>query len=199
MWWLIPIGIAVGLKLIYDSVSDNERAARRNWQEKRKDVERSIEEHRANIGKHLDQAQSSYDFHFLTDLHFSSHKVADSAYRLLKDARCSRNGLGKMIMKSKEQRTSLENQLKSARTNNRQAEINDIINQLKLVNDLRRNLFDDNDTLKSQVQDFMNEVKRLNAQTARLKEAIRDRCGQRGIDWYNRLEERKRLRRSGNS
>jgi len=41
------------------------------------------------------------------------------------------------------------------------------------------------------------ELKRLNNQTRRLKLIIRDRCGQKGKDWYARLDERTVKRKLG--
>lgn len=90
MFWIIAPIVAVGVvAAIMSSASDGERSARRNWESKREEVKKTVEEHRKNIETHLNQARKSYDFHFLIDLHFSSHRVADSAYKLLNDARDS--------------------------------------------------------------------------------------------------------------
>lgn len=84
MFWVIAPIVAVGVvAAIMSSASEGERSARRNWESKREEVKKTVEEHRKNIETHLKQAQQSYDFHF------SSHRVADSAYKLLNDARDS--------------------------------------------------------------------------------------------------------------
>lgn len=195
MWWLIPVGIGVGLKLIYDAVSEEEREARQRWESKREEVEKSIEEHRRNIENHIKQAQSSYDFHFLVDLHFSSMKVADAAYQLLDDARSSFDGMSKMLKESKEQRTALQAKLKKEKRNNNRGSIRETIEELKMVHELRKNVFADRDKVKEQREGFLDEVRRLNNQTRGLKELIRDRCGYKGREWYNRLETKKQARR----
>lgn len=141
MWWLIPIGVGVGLKLLYDAASEEEYEARQRWEDKREEVERTIEEHQQNIEEHISQAQRSYDFHFLADLHFSSVKVANSAYQLLDDAKSSFNGMSKMLKKSKEQRTILQSELENARKAKDKTTIHETIEQLKMVNDLRKNIF----------------------------------------------------------
>lgn len=90
MFWVIaPILVFGVVAAIMSSTSEGERTARRNWESKREEVKKTVEEHRKNIETHLKQAQQSYDFQFLTDLHFSSHRIADCAYKLLNDARDS--------------------------------------------------------------------------------------------------------------
>ena len=104
MWWLIPVGIGVGLKLLYDSVSDDEYKARERWESKRIEVEKTIEEHQENIDAHLKESQNSYDFYFLNELHYSSVQISNAAYQLLDDSRSSFNGINKMLKKAKEQK-----------------------------------------------------------------------------------------------
>jgi len=195
MWWLIPIGIGVGLKLLYDAVSEAEYEARERWESKREDVEKSIEDHRRNIEKHIQKAQRSYDFHFLVDLHYSSSQVANLAYQLLDDARKSFSGMSKMLKKSKEQRSALQQELEDARRIKDRNRIHETIEQLKMVNELRKSIFEDRDRVKEQKAQFLSEVQRLNNQTRELKEFIRDRCDDGGQEWYDRLEARKRSRR----
>jgi len=195
MWWLIPIGVGVGLKLLYDAVSEEEYEARQRWEDKREEIERSIEEHQRNIEDHINQAQRSYDFHFLIDLHYSSMKVANSAYQLLDDAKSSFNGMSKMLKKSKEQRTALQSELEKAKKAKDKNAIHEVIEQLKMLNDLRKNVFADRDKVKVQKDQFLSEVKRLNNQTRELKEFIRDRCDDGGRKWYDRLEARKQAKR----
>lgn len=194
MWWLIPVGIGVGLKLLYDAVTEEEYAARQRWEETREEVEKSIEEHQQNIDLHIKQAKDSYDFHFLVDLHYSSMNVANSAYKLLGDAKSSFDGMSKMLKKSKDQRAFLQVELDTAKRSNDRKAIHETIEQLKMINELRKNIFSDRDKVKEQRNSFLEEVRRLNSQTKELKEFIRDRCGHGGQKWHNRLECRKQAR-----
>ncbi len=191
MWWLIPIGIGVGLKLLYDSVSDDECEARERWENKRVEIEKTIEEHQHNIDIHLKESKESYNFRLLVDLHYSSVKISNSAYQLLEDSRISFNGMSKMLKKAKEQKITLQKKLEECKAEKNRTQIIDIKKELKMVNELRKNIFDDRDKLDLQKKAFLDETKRLNNQTRKLKELIRDRCGEKGSDWYLRLEERK--------
>ena len=195
MWWLIPIGVGGVAALIYNAVSEKEREARQRWEENRWEVERSIVEHHRNIEVHFNQAQYSYNFHVLVDEHYGSMKAADAAYKLLDDVHSSLDGMNKMLKEAKDQRTCLQEELQKARRQKDRALIRDTIEQLKIVHEMRKNLFDDRDKVKAQRVSFLQEVRRLNNRTRELKELIRDECGPRGLDWFNRLEERTRRRR----
>lgn len=194
-WYALPI-LAVGAigAWLFNSVSESEKQAEMSWQKKRIEVEKTLVEHQKNIEKHISQARDSYDFHFLVDMHYSSVKVADSAYKLLSDARESLNGLGKMIVNTKQRKLELEKELENAKKDKNKNEIHRIVEELKMINELRRELFFQKEILISQKNSFYNEVKRLNNQTSNLKHFIRQRCGGRGIQWYNKLEARKLLR-----
>ncbi len=206
MWWLIPVGVGVALKAIYDAVSEEEREARQRWEETRGRVERSVWEHQRSVESHLAQARHSYNFQVLVDAHYSSMKAADTAYKLLDDARSSEKGINKMLKEETNQRTILRERLKKSkakkfilfkkmREKKNKASIRDIELQLKGIREMRKNLFDDRDKVKAQKESFLNEVRVLNNRTRKLKELIRDECGSKGRDWFNRLEARKRRKR----
>lgn len=195
MWWLIPVGIGGLATLIYRAVSDEERKARQRWEDTRWDVEQSLKEHSGNIEAYFDRVQRSYNFRVLVDDHYSSMQAANAAYRLLDDARSSENGINKMLKKAKDQRMSLQERLEKARKGKNRALAHDTIEQLKQIHEIRKSFFEDRDKVKAQKVSFLKEVRRLNKRTRELKELIRDECGSRGLDWYNRLEERTRRRR----
>ena len=198
MLWLIPVGIGVigfGLKLLSDIVSEDEYRARSNWQAKRVEVEKSLSDHQANIEAHINHAQHSYDFHFLTDLHYSSMNVANAAYALLDDAKKSLSGINKMLVSAKQQREQLQQTLETARANKDKALIHDTIEQLKMVNELRKSVFDDRDNIQQERDRLLAELQKLNHRTRELKDLIKNRCGSKGSDWYYRLEARKQQKR----
>jgi hypothetical protein len=198
MLWLIPIGIGVigfGLKLLSDVVSEDEYRAHSNWQAKRVEVEKSLSDHQANIETHINRAQHSYDFHFLTDLHYSSMQVANAAYTLLDDAKKSLSGINKMLVSAKEQREQLQQTLETARANKDKAAIHDTIEQLKMVNELRKSVFADRENIQQERTCLLDELQKLNNRTRELKDLIKNRCGNKGSDWHYRLEARKQQKR----
>lgn len=193
MWWLLPIAAVGAAGAIYAYFDGEAKDARKRWQRDRARVERTVEEHRQNIERRLDEAQASYDFHVLTDLHHSSFKVGDEAYRLLKDARASLEVMGRMLVDAKARRAEFQDALRPERDIERRRKL---LAEIDMLNELRSQVFPDKDELKTQRDQLFAEVQRLNEQTRRLKGAIRDRCGSRGRDWYAKLEERRAARKS---
>jgi len=192
MDWLVSLGkeyINATMRF-YSRYPSN--TARKNWQEKRDQVQRTLEEHQQNIDRHIAQAQSSYDFHFLTDLHFSSVNVANSAHKLLNDAKEHLAGINDLLIGSKEQRATLQATLESARANKDKVLIHETIEQLKMLNELRKNVFEEKEKIKQEKDQLFAKLKELNCRTSELKELIKTHCGSKGRDWYNkRLEARR--------
>jgi len=178
---------------IYNELQEQSSAERERWRSKRDEVQRSIEWHEEQIESHLDEARQSYDFKVLIDMHFSCVKVADQAYLLLQDARTSLNKIGEALVKTKEQRELLFNKKKEAKSKTERTEIQ---NEISSIQELRKKLFDDKDEIKLQRDEFQSRVKDLNGKTHTLKMSIKDRTGNRGAEWYERLEERKAKRRA---
>src|SRR3990172_12363839 len=104
MWWLVPIAVGGAAAAIYAYFSDKEKEARSRWENDNKRVQLSIQDHRANIQRHLAEAETSFNFKFLCDLHHSSFRVADEAYRLKRDAEQSLAVMRKMINAAKQKR-----------------------------------------------------------------------------------------------
>lgn len=185
---------AIGVS-IFNAASDEEKESGSRWKEKRKEIELTIEEHQKKIDKHIDNAQESYDYHFLVELHYSSMMCANSAYKLLDDARDSLSGINKMLKRSKNEKLNIQKGIDSTSEERNWEGKKEFINEVKMVNELRRGLFDERDKIISQKEKLLSDVKRLNNQTKKLKDHIREWCGDKGRDWYDRLEERRRNRR----
>lgn len=178
---------------IYNELQEQSATERERWRSKREEVERSIEWHEEQIENHLDEARNSYDFKVLIDMHYSCVKVADQAYSLLKDARTSLDKIGEAIVKTKEQREILFSRKKTSSDSAEKSEIQEEINSIQ---ELRAKLFDDKDEIQKQRDAFQARVKELNSKTHTLKINIKERTGTRGVEWYERLEERKARRRA---
>lgn len=187
---MIETIVALGV-LAYKIFNDDEKRAYSNFKSKRRELERTLEEHESNIREHIDKAQESYDFHFLTDLHYSSMKIADSAYKALGDAKVATDAVFNTLRDLKNKKTALEMQLIEIRLRgdgilNKQNLIERIHNDIKNINQLRKDLFPEKDALLEQQRNMLEKVRSLNNQTRRLKECIRDKCGSRGLEWYQK-------------
>jgi hypothetical protein len=193
MWWLVPVAVAGAAAAIWKLADNDARDARRRWESQREEVRRTVEEHRTNIEQNLHRAQVSYDFHLLTDLHFSSHRVADHAYSALRDAQKSLDVMGKMLVEAKKRREELKAQKRASTSREEKAQLQQ---EIDLLNELRAEVFPDKDAVKEQRDGLRAELQLMNQRTRELKLAIRDRCGWKGEDWYERLEARTAARRA---
>ena len=195
MIWVLPVLAAVGVGAwIYNSVTEEEQQAQRDWHKKSKSVEKTVSKRRKEIERHIRQAQSSYNFHYLVEMHYSSVQIANAAYKLLDDARISLRSISTMLNNVKQQKLSLERDLAFAKGQKNRAAIIRIIEELKQINAYRRALFEEKDKQKAEKDNLYQEVKRLNQQTGELKQHIRHRCGSKGQIWFQNLERRKKLR-----
>ena len=192
MWWLaIPIA-AGAVAAIWGIFNQDARDARTRWESEKDRLQQEVERHRQNIEQNLAKAETSYSFQLLQDLHYSSVRVADHAYSALRDAFKSLDTMGLMLVEAKTKRGEAYARLRSASGH---SERHQIQQEIELINDLRATVFPDKDAVKAQKNSLLAEVKRLNEQTRKLKVAIRDRCGAKGRDWFNRLEARTARRR----
>ncbi len=191
MWWLaVPVAIGVAAYII-DELTDEAGAERDRWESKRKEVEHDLEWHKENIKRHLDEAKNTYDFHQLVNMHYSSVKVADEAYKLLTDARVTLKAIGKAIGAAKKERDVLKEKRKKSKSKKEREEFTKEIESL--IN-LRKQLFSQKEEIEEQKSEFYIRVKSLNAQTRELKCLIRDTTGYKGEEWYECLEQRKMSR-----
>lgn len=191
MWWLaIPVAVGVAAYII-DELSDEAGRERERWESKREEVEHDLQWHKENIEDHLNEARNTCDFRQLVDIHYSSVKVADEAYTLLKDARVTLNAIGKAIGTARKERDKLKEERRSAKSKTKREELTKEIDSLIF---LRKSLFSQKDEIEAQEADFKSQVKSLNKQTMELKYLIRDSTGYKGAEWYERLEERRRNR-----
>lgn len=195
MWFLIPVAAAaIGLAFLYDSVTDNEKKAAQSWKEKRDELERTIEEHERNIRNYLNSRTQVLNYHEMVDYHYSSVQIANAAHKLMKDSKAALQGLNNLIHKTNSHRKSLQKDIELAKQENKKQIVIEKIKEIKIINTMRTQQFDERDAIKTQTEDFHRKLKELNIQTSEIKERIRGSCGQKGRDWYDRLELRKRLR-----
>ncbi len=191
MWWLaVPVAIGVAAYII-DELSNEAGEERDRWESKREEVEHDLQWHKENIKRHLDEAKNTYDFHQLINMHYSSVKVADEAYKLLTDARVTLNAIGKAIGTAKKERDALREKRKKSKSKKEREEITKEIDSLI---SLRKQLFAQKEEIEEHKSEFYSRVKSLNTQTRELKFLIRDTTGYKGEEWYERLEQRKRNR-----
>lgn len=191
MWFLIPVvGLIVGG--IVALVSDEESTARRNWENKYAGAKDEVENLRLVIEKALEDTRKTYDFYVLNEYYYSSFRSADSAFKLMSDSKTSLNSIKKMIDAANEKRHEIKAQLERKIRYEAKTEL---IEELRNLTEFRNALQLDFNKVLAQKRDFSDEVARLNQQTEKLKNAMRERCGEKGREWYANLQQRISSRR----
>jgi CspA family cold shock protein len=197
IWWLVvaAIGGVLGIaNAILNRLRQTAAVERQRWRNEYQQLEREVVRYEQQIAQKVREAQYTVDFHQLTQLHYESMKTADHAYRLLSDARVALDAIGVAIRDAGREKNRLIAEKRRTFSPFKKSQLEQEISALI---ELRRQLFPDKDQLKAQRNRFHEQVKRLNAQTHALKNAIRDRCGPQGQDWYRRSEERTRRKKLG--
>lgn len=191
MWWMVGAAVGVvGLFLL--SATEEEQESRTRWTRDHERIQRSVEEHRRNIQENLGWAQESYEYRLLLDLHHSSFRVADEAYKLREDARTTIATYRRMIDEAKSGRVAARERQHGNVSDSVKHDLNAQIANATEVLDA---LYPQVSVHKDELERLNEELHRLNEQTRLLKETIRDRCGARGRDWYDRLQARSAARR----
>lgn len=188
---MIPVivGAAVGIAVlgIIKSLQNEAGQSRARWESSYQSLVRTIDEHEEYIKQRIDRINESCSFRELTDLHYSSFKVADEAYRLKRDAEHSINSQFTAINQIK---SEIDRLFVSKRDSKNKDDKATLQREIEETLDLKKQLYSDLSSLKEQYNDYIGKVKHFNHVTSSLKDAIRERCGQRGRDWYDQLQAR---------
>ena len=194
-WIVLPVAVAAAavVSTLLAGTSAAERRSRTAWKDKRDEVSRTVEECRRKVEVQLGRATESLDFHFLIDLHYSSFRVANMAYALLEDASISIRTMQRLIDDAGTKREAQKAKLDIAES---YEERQMLLEEVFLLKEFRGLAIEDIKKVRAQREKLKSEVGLFNSRTAELKIAIRDRCGEGGKIWYDRLEKRKVSKRS---
>lgn len=129
----------------------------------------------------LARAQRIYDFEELKALHNESRQTADHAHRLMKQAEQAENDLWSRIKQTYQARDAA-----GARGAPR-------YQYTQTANALHQS----KDLVRGYLVQYRTDLDRLNKNTARLRDSIRDNCGEPGRGWYRALMARTAARREG--
>jgi uncharacterized membrane-anchored protein YhcB (DUF1043 family) len=186
MWFLIPIAglVVAGIVAL---ASEDEKKARQSWESKHEEGKKEVQKHREEIERHLADKQKTLDFYILNDAYYTSFRTADAAYKLLQDSKESLTGLHRMLLATNAKRAELKITLNGKPA---KAEKASLINELRSLTQFRDALTEDKNKVLAQKREFADEVSKLNQQTEKLKLAMRDRCGTKGVVWYAGLQSR---------
>lgn len=189
MYWIIGaaavVGVIAWLSGEEQTACTNYHASSRRLSTETSQRQQQIAERRANYAK-------NQDFYEHIELHHASHLTAEALYKELKNHkkivvifRKKQQSFGQCIGELKKQRDAANVAQKQA-----------IREQLQQMREQFNEAKDYLVMLAEEKERKLIDIRQINQATREYKLYIRDHCGERGRDWYERGLERKRLRAS---
>lgn len=186
------LGVATIAKCIFDGLENAAGKQKREWATKKDELFIQVKEAENHLINELERIQTISDFELLRSVYIYSIQTADQAFNLLNSSRMYLNELNSAKKRANEEISRL-NQIKRTCTTTEEREKYET--EIAALQVLLKQLYDDGRKTYQERKDFLDQVRRLNAQTKRLREHIRDNCGWRGQRWYNQIETRKSIKR----
>jgi hypothetical protein len=182
---IIAVG-AASIALLW--LADKAGEKKKNWEENYQQYKNDLELFNEIIENKVRSVNEYVDFKEYIQLHYQSFSIANEKKVLLDDARDSLKAIAQTIMMLKKDKDEIEMRILKEKNS---IKANELKEELKSVKNTRKTLFNDQDILKKQRDSLSKTLKKFNSNTRELKLIIKNNTGQRGLDWYNRLEARK--------
>lgn len=169
MWWLIGLAI-VGIfgiaQTILESLQQEVAFERKKWEDNYQQVEKSVKQQQQIIERELQRSIETLQYSQLCSLHSASIKIADTTYGLLQGSRKTLDAMNRAIVEAAKQRKILEVRKHKAVWGGGNLE-KQIIALHRLRDEI---LIPDKNRVKAQRDTLLQEVHKLNRQTADLRE-----------------------------
>jgi phosphoenolpyruvate-protein kinase (PTS system EI component) len=194
MYWVVPVAI-VGFSIataILNTLNQSAANEREEWEKDRERTLAQIKEAVAKLDIELNRLQKQYDFDQLRNVYIFSFKTADKTYRLMERCEHCIQALKDAQKNTVSSLQELYSQRKQYDENESQKELEE---RIIACRSLLKMFKEDLQCLTIQKREMLEEVKRLNEKTVIFKEHIRDNFGPYGRQWYERIEQRKKLKR----
>jgi chromosome segregation ATPase len=181
MFFLAAIVVATGAAVaIGAALIDEAECQYNNWVEKRGDLEDEIIELTEQIEDHLEEARYSFNIKILKADRRASIDLANTAYKLYRDAQHALKAFGHNIVRTNQEISKYYNQRKESHDQSVKSECTKEIKNLKAYKTI---LFRTNDSLKQEKENYYNQLRKLNRQTAKLRDMIEE--------YYNKKNEQR--------
>lgn len=183
---LLGVAAAVGIAAWLSSESDS---LEQEWYARKGDLSNEIVKQSERVRRYQNNAEQNVQFYHLVNEHHKSVQMGNAAYQLLNNCSLLIKHHWEAIQKIKQHRNLLKAQLAGCD----HAEKQNIFAELRTLKAPLDDLYQDLAKYQAEKKEFLDNVQNLNAATRALKLMIRDTTGQKGRDWYAKLEARKRL------
>ncbi len=140
-----------------------------------------VRQQEQKVTARLARAQRALDFDELKAMHTESRKIADDAYRVMRRAATEEDEIWARIKQTMQERDA------SGGHDAQPGHYKQILDALH----------EEKDMMHQFRVPYDDELKQRNQATGRLRDAIRDNCGEKGQEWYRGVMERAEARREG--
>lgn len=187
MYWVIGAAAVVG---VFAWLNGEEQTACTNYHVTSRKLSTETSQRQQQIAERRANYANNQDFYEHIELHYASHLTADALYKELDNHkkivaifRDKQHLFGKCIGELKQQRDAAKGDQKQS-----------IKEQLKQMREQLNDAKDYLIMLAEEKEHKLLDIRQINQATREYKLYIRDHCGEKGCDWYNRGLERAHLR-----
>lgn len=181
------LGIAAVGVLAYAWLSGEEQAALNSYNSSSRRLAHEVTERQQQLNSYRIYSRAAQDFYKHIDLHHKSFLTAQHCYSLYEEQK----QILRMLSSRIDGLVNQLNMLKQQRDIATGAQKAHIREQLKTVRGFLQEANAERATIKQQKDTLLFELRGINQKTRELKLYIRDNCGKKGRDWYQRGLERR--------
>ncbi|MBB3106126.1 chromosome segregation ATPase [Psychrobacter luti] len=189
MYWVIG---AVAVAGVVAWLNSEEQAACTNYHASSRRLSTETSQRQQQIAERRANYEKNQNFYEHIELHHASHLTADALYKELEShkkivamLREKQQSFGQCIGELKQQRDAAKSDQKQF--------IKEQLKQMReQLNEAKEYLV----MLSEEKEHKLTQIRQINNATREYKLYIRDYCGEKGRDWYERSAERARLRAS---
>lgn len=184
---LYVLGAAAVGVIAYAWLSSAEQSAMNSYHSSARRLSHEIEQRQGQLNSYRQASQAARDYYKHIDLHHNSVLTANEAFALYDAQKQMLTMLNQRIHGFVQQIIALKKQRDVAKG----AEKAEIRQQLNVVRGFLQEAKLERANMKQQKETLLFELREINKKTRELKLYIRDNCGKKGRDWYQRGLERR--------
>lgn len=187
MYLVFGIAVASVAAAAYAWLSNEEQSAMNSYHSSSRRLAREVAERQGQLNSYKQTNRATQDFYRHIELHYNSVLTANDCYafydvqkQMLTMLSVRIDALIKQIIELKKQRDEASGSVKAQ-----------IREQLNAVHGSLKQAKHERSNIKQQKEALLLELRDINYKTHELKLYLRDHCGQKGRDWYQRGLERR--------
>ena len=185
--WQVALGAVVLGGAVLALLDRETRDQHERFQRKERQLRLETAEQRVRIQKAMQRSAAYLEYKQYIEMHYNSVQTANQAFELYTSAKNVINQLSTQLKFSGDQIQQLKHQRNQLQRVEREVVHQQLQTQYLIHKELKQSIQD----YKIQKDNYYLEIKKLNEETAQLKQYIRLNTGKMGQEWYARLEQRR--------